>query len=102
MSLHTYKRIFLIVMDSVGIGEAPDADKYNDKGTTSTAEMIRRYGFLKYIPSSENMIEAVIKGQKINSIPLSPYLLFLCLLILFKLFTEVGPISNRNKTSNTG
>ncbi len=27
-----YKRIFLIVLDSVGIGEAPDADKYNDKG----------------------------------------------------------------------
>ncbi len=27
-----YKRIFLIVMDSVGIGEAPDAEKYGDKG----------------------------------------------------------------------
>lgn len=29
---HTFKRIFLIVMDSVGIGEAPDADKFGDKG----------------------------------------------------------------------
>ncbi|MFS8605248.1 MULTISPECIES: phosphopentomutase [Priestia] len=29
---HTYKRVFLIVMDSVGIGESPDAEKYNDKG----------------------------------------------------------------------
>ncbi|PGT55927.1 phosphopentomutase [Priestia megaterium] len=28
----TYKRVFLIVMDSVGIGESPDAEKYNDKG----------------------------------------------------------------------
>ncbi|MBO9129805.1 phosphopentomutase [Bacillus sp. 165] len=27
-----YKRIFLIVMDSVGIGEAPDAEKYGDIG----------------------------------------------------------------------
>lgn len=27
-----FKRIFLIVLDSVGIGEAPDAEKYNDKG----------------------------------------------------------------------
>ena len=27
-----FNRIFLIVMDSVGIGEAPDADKFNDKG----------------------------------------------------------------------
>jgi len=29
---HTYKRVFLIVMDSVGIGESPDAEKYNDRG----------------------------------------------------------------------
>ena len=27
-----YKRIFLIVIDSFGIGEAPDAEKYDDKG----------------------------------------------------------------------
>jgi len=27
-----YRRVFLIVLDSVGIGEAPDAEKYNDKG----------------------------------------------------------------------
>ncbi|MFC4022880.1 phosphopentomutase [Oceanobacillus longus] len=27
-----YKRIFLVVMDSVGIGEAPDADVFNDIG----------------------------------------------------------------------
>lgn len=24
------KRVFLIVLDSVGIGEAPDSDKYGD------------------------------------------------------------------------
>ena len=29
---HIFKRVFLVVMDSVGIGEAPDADKYNDIG----------------------------------------------------------------------
>jgi phosphopentomutase len=28
-----YKRIFLIVLDSVGIGEAPDAEKFGDKGS---------------------------------------------------------------------
>jgi phosphopentomutase len=27
-----FKRVFLIVLDSVGIGEAPDADKFGDKG----------------------------------------------------------------------
>ncbi|MGR3764905.1 phosphopentomutase [Rossellomorea sp. NS-SX7] len=33
MSSYTYKRVHLIVMDSVGIGEAPDAELFNDKGT---------------------------------------------------------------------
>ncbi|GKU81082.1 phosphopentomutase [Niallia sp. NCCP-28] len=33
MSSYTYKRIFLIVMDSVGIGEAPDAEKFGDLGS---------------------------------------------------------------------
>lgn len=32
MKAHTYKRVFLIVMDSVGIGEAPDAEKFGDLG----------------------------------------------------------------------
>ena len=32
MAANTYKRIFIIVMDSVGIGEAPDAEKFGDKG----------------------------------------------------------------------
>ncbi|MDX8044838.1 phosphopentomutase [Gracilibacillus sp. S3-1-1] len=27
-----FKRVFLIVLDSVGIGEAPDAEQFNDKG----------------------------------------------------------------------
>ncbi|MCA1030607.1 phosphopentomutase [Bacillus timonensis] len=33
MSSYTYKRIFLVVMDSVGIGEAPDAKEYGDEGS---------------------------------------------------------------------
>ncbi|RIW33576.1 phosphopentomutase [Bacillus salacetis] len=32
MSNYTYKRIHLVVMDSVGIGEAPDAKDFNDEG----------------------------------------------------------------------
>jgi phosphopentomutase len=32
MTVTTYKRVFIIVMDSVGIGEAPDAEKFGDKG----------------------------------------------------------------------
>ncbi|MCP3032651.1 phosphopentomutase [Halobacillus sp. A1] len=30
--MNTFKRVFLIVLDSVGVGEAPDAEKFNDKG----------------------------------------------------------------------
>lgn len=32
MAAKQFKRVFLIVLDSVGIGEAPDAEKFNDKG----------------------------------------------------------------------
>jgi phosphopentomutase len=32
MTSTAFKRIFLIVMDSVGIGEAPDAEKFGDQG----------------------------------------------------------------------
>lgn len=30
-----FKRVFLVVMDSVGVGEAPDAEKYGDKGANT-------------------------------------------------------------------
>ena len=30
-----FKRVFLIVMDSLGIGEAPDAADYNDLGANT-------------------------------------------------------------------
>jgi len=37
-----YKRIFLIVMDSLGIGEAPDAEKYGDKGANTIGHIAER------------------------------------------------------------
>lgn len=42
----TYKRVFLIVMDSVGIGEAPDAEKYNDKGADTLGHIAEHRGGL--------------------------------------------------------
>ena len=30
--MYRFKRIFIIVLDSVGIGEAPDAERFGDKG----------------------------------------------------------------------
>lgn len=38
----TYKRIFLIVLDSLGIGEAPDAKEYNDLGSNTIGHIAER------------------------------------------------------------
>lgn len=35
MPAYKYNRVFLIVMDSVGIGEAPDAADFNDVGANT-------------------------------------------------------------------
>jgi len=42
MTANTYKRIFIIVMDSVGIGEAPDAEKFGDKGADTFGHIADR------------------------------------------------------------
>ena len=41
MSSYTYKRIFLIVMDSVGIGEAPDAKEFGDVGSDTIGNIAK-------------------------------------------------------------
>ncbi len=38
----TYKRVFLIVLDSLGIGEAPDAKDYNDVGSNTIGHIAER------------------------------------------------------------
>ncbi|WP_318508511.1 phosphopentomutase [Bacillus sp. T3] len=40
--MHTYKRVFLIVMDSVGIGEAPDAERFGDKGSNTLGHIAEK------------------------------------------------------------
>ncbi|MCQ6273811.1 phosphopentomutase [Bacillus sp. V3B] len=42
-----YKRIFLIVMDSVGIGEAPDAEEFGDKGAHTLGHIAEAMNGLK-------------------------------------------------------
>ncbi|WP_077213871.1 phosphopentomutase [Bacillus dakarensis] len=44
---YRFKRIFLIVMDSVGIGEAPDAEKFGDKGADTLGHIAERMNGLK-------------------------------------------------------
>lgn len=37
-----FKRVHLIVMDSVGIGEAPDAEKFGDVGSDTLGHIAKR------------------------------------------------------------
>ena len=39
-----FKRVFLIVMDSVGVGEMPDADKFNDVGSNTIGNLAKATG----------------------------------------------------------
>ncbi|MFE8695583.1 phosphopentomutase [Cytobacillus sp. FJAT-53684] len=47
MASYTYKRIFVVVMDSVGIGEAPDAEQFGDKGADTLGHIAEKMNGLK-------------------------------------------------------
>ncbi|RFU65605.1 phosphopentomutase [Peribacillus glennii] len=49
-----FKRIFLIVMDSVGIGEAPDADLFGDQGADTLGHIAEKMNGLN-MPNLGNM-----------------------------------------------
>ncbi len=49
-----FKRVTLIVLDSVGIGSLPDADRYGDEGTNTIANIANKTGGL-YTPNLEKM-----------------------------------------------
>src|SRR5690625_6243843 len=52
--MENFKRIFLIVLDSVGIGEAPDAADFNDVGADTLGHIAtHKNGLL--LPHLENM-----------------------------------------------
>ncbi|MFD2214160.1 phosphopentomutase [Metabacillus endolithicus] len=75
MSNYTYKRVFLIVLDSVGIGEAPDAKEFNDVGADTLGHIAEHMGGLK-IPNTaklglSNIRE--IKGIPVQHQPLAYY-----------------------------
>ncbi|WP_010095997.1 phosphopentomutase [Ornithinibacillus scapharcae] len=42
-----FNRVFLVVMDSVGIGEAPDAEQFNDKGADTLGHIAEHMNGLK-------------------------------------------------------
>lgn len=47
------KRVFLIVLDSVGIGEMPDAEKYGDKGSNTMRACAKNENF--HVPNMKKM-----------------------------------------------
>jgi phosphopentomutase len=70
MAANTYKRIFIIVMDSVGIGEAPDAEKFGDKGADTFGHIAEKMNGLnmpnmgKLGLSNIREIEGIEKADK--------------------------------------
>lgn len=75
MTMASFKRVFLIVMDSVGIGEAPDAEQFGDKGSHTLGHIAEKMNGLK-MPNMEKLglgsIEE-IKGIKKVEAPLAFY-----------------------------
>src|SRR5690625_832604 len=67
----SFKRIFLVVLDSVGIGEAPDAKEYDDVGAHTLGNIAKYMNGLN-VPTLERLglghIEP-IKGVRTNKPP---------------------------------
>ncbi|WP_096188544.1 phosphopentomutase [Evansella halocellulosilytica] len=66
-----YKRIFLIVMDSVGIGEAPDAKEFGDKGSDTLGHIAEKMGGLK-MPNMDKLGLPFIKDYQGGTKPEKP------------------------------
>ncbi|MFL0362468.1 phosphopentomutase [Pseudobacillus sp. 179-B 2D1 NHS] len=71
----TYKRIHLIVMDSVGIGEAPDAEKFNDLGADTIGHIAERMNGLNLLHMEKLGLANIreIQGLKKMEQPLACY-----------------------------
>ncbi len=48
-----FKRIFLLVLDSLGVGEANDADRFGDQGTSTLGHIIENYDL--FIPNLKKL-----------------------------------------------
>jgi len=74
-TLIPYKRIFLIVMDSVGIGEAPDADRFGDIGANTLGHIAEKMNGLKMPTMGKLGLSHIeeIKGIEKVAAPLAFY-----------------------------
>ena len=64
-----FKRIFIIVCDSLGIGEMPDAKKFNDEGTNTFVHISEKCGGLN-IPNFNKLgigdLDNILGTTKVN------------------------------------
>lgn len=63
-----YKRIIILVMDSVGIGHAPDAAKFNDEGSNTLGHIEATAGLI-HCPTLRSLGLANIADIKTDEIP---------------------------------
>jgi len=72
---YTYKRVFLIVMDSVGIGEAPDAEQFGDLGSNTLGHIAERMNGLNMPNMAKLGLSNIseIKGVEKATKPLAFY-----------------------------
>ncbi|WP_188453737.1 phosphopentomutase [Virgibacillus oceani] len=70
-----FKRVFLVVMDSVGIGEAPDAEKFNDKGADTLGHIAEHMNGLDMPNMAKLGLSNIrqIKGVEKQSKPMAYY-----------------------------
>lgn len=75
MKHYTYNRVFLIVLDSVGIGEAPDAERFNDKGADTLGHIAEEMNGLNMPIMSQLGLSNIreIKGIPVQDTPLAYY-----------------------------
>ncbi|ALC81484.1 MULTISPECIES: phosphopentomutase [Bacillus] len=75
MPFDQYKRVFLIVMDSVGIGEAPDAADFNDTGADTLGHIAEQMEGLR-VPNLAKLGLGHIKeiqGVEKSAVPMAHY-----------------------------
>ena len=58
------KRVFLIVLDSFGIGEMPDAGDYGDEGSNTLASIEKSDKFVS--PMSYKVILPIMDGEEVK------------------------------------
>ncbi|HAW16596.1 MAG TPA: phosphopentomutase, partial [Clostridiales bacterium] len=77
------KRVFLVVLDSFGIGEAPDAQSFNDEGSNTLAAVLSysdapfpglaRMGLFDIDQNGDPRIRKYLKAQEHISSPAGWY-----------------------------